>query len=148
MKRTCRLIESHDQRLGARSFAEESHAAEQSSGVTPVQAKMIFLPGARSCRIVNALRILDAHLRQPLVVFGFRSHEAAENLAVQAAQRRSGEHAFWRAPRAHHGVNAHVRNRRADSRRKIAIGNQPNARAGLANILRSASRGAGGRARS
>ena len=102
--------------------------------VTPVQAKMIFLPGARSCGFVDALGILDAHLRDAFVVLGFGDDEARENFAVEAAQRRGGENAFGRAARAHHGVNAGADDGGADAGGKVAIGDQADARAGGANI--------------
>ena len=61
-------------------------------------------------------------------------HQAAQNLAVQAAQRRRGEHAFRRAARSHHRVYAGAGDRRGDAGREIAVADQADARARLADV--------------
>ena len=61
-------------------------------------------------------------------------HEPPEYFAIQAAQRRGRQHAFGSSARAHHGVHAGTRHRRRDSGREIAIADQADARARLADI--------------
>ena len=81
-------------------------------------------------------------------MLGLGDHQPRENLSIQAAQRRRGEHAFGRAAGAHHGVNAGAENRGGNAGGKIAVADQPDARAGGANIVDELARGAADRARS
>src|SRR5205807_6675915 len=61
-------------------------------------------------------------------------HEPAEDFAVQAAQGGGGEHALGRAAGAHHGVDARAGDTGRDTGGEVAIGDETDARAGLADI--------------
>ena len=68
-------------------------------------------------------------------MLGFGNHQSRLNFSVQASEGRGGKHTFRRAASSHDRMNSGADNRCADARGKVAIGNQPDARAGLANIL-------------
>ncbi len=102
--------------------------------VTPVAAKMTREPGARSFDAVDLLEVGDAHRAASLFVLGLADHETREDLAVEAAHRRRGHHAFRRAARAHHRVNAGPDDCGRDACRQIAVANQPDACAGCADV--------------
>ena len=72
--------------------------------------------------------------RQRCFVLGLRDDETREDFAVQAAHRRGRQHAFRRAAGTHHRVHAGSDDRRGDSSRQVAVANQADARAGLANF--------------
>ena len=61
--------------------------------------------------------------------------EAGLNFAVQTLHGGGGDYAFGAAAYAHQRVNARPGDRRRDSRRQIAVGDQAYARAGVANVL-------------
>ena len=77
----------------------------------------------------------DAHRAAALFVLGLADHEAREDLAVQAAHRGRGQHAFGRAADAHDGVHAAADDSRGNARREIAVGNQADARASRTDLL-------------
>ncbi len=115
------VVAGEDQRMRARSFAEESNAAQQTSARDTRAGEDELFAGSQLIRIVNALGVLDTHLRDALMVLGLGQDEAAQNLPVQAAQSCGGQDAFRRASGAHHGVDACAHHRGADARRKIAV---------------------------
>ncbi len=100
------IVIGQDQRMRAGAFAEEAHTTKQAASGDAGACEDDFLPGREIFRVVNALGILDAHLRDALVVFGFGNHQARENLAIQATQSRGGQNAFRSAPDAHNCVHA------------------------------------------
>ena len=102
--------------------------------VTPVAAKMISLAGREILRAVDLLEVGDAHRAAALFVLGLADDEPREDLAVQAAHRRRGQHALRRAAGAHHGVDAGPDDRGRDAGRQIAVANQADARAGRADV--------------
>ena len=102
--------------------------------VTPVAAKMMLLPGREILRAIDLLEVGDAHRAAALLVLGLADDEAREDLAVQAAHRGGRQHAFGRAARAHHGVDARPDHRRRDAGREIAVADQADARAGRADV--------------
>ena len=102
--------------------------------VTPVAAKMMLLAGREILRAVDLLEVGDAHRAAALLVLGLADDEPREDLAVQAAHRRRRQHALGRAAGAHHRVHAGADDRRRDAGRQIAVANQPDARAGRADV--------------
>ena len=106
----------------------------RSPSVTPVAAKISESDEARSRRGVDPLQIGDAHRLAAGFVLGRPHDQAREDLAVQTAHRRRGQHAFGRAADAHHRVNAAAGHRRGDARRQVAVANQLDARAGRADV--------------
>ena len=63
-----------------------------------------------------------------------RRHQASAHAAVQAAQRRGGEHALGRAADAHDGVDVGAADRGRDAGREVAVADQLDARAGGADV--------------
>src|SRR5580704_6185369 len=127
-------IEREHHRLRPHSFAEEAHAAQQAAGGDAGAGENDVVAGREFVCVVNAARIFDAHLRDAFEMLRLLHDQAAENLAVEAAQSSGGEHAFGRAADAHHGVDAGAAHSRADAGGKIAVGDQLNARADFANF--------------
>ena len=115
--------------------------------VTPVAAKMMSLARREILRPVDLLEVGDPHRAAALFVLRLGDDQPREDLAVQAAHRRRRQHAFRRAAGAHHRVHAAADHRGRDAGRQVAVADQPDARAGRADVARSASRAAAGRAR-
>ena len=102
--------------------------------VTPVAAKMMLVAGREILRAVDLLEVGDAHRAAALFVLGLADDEAREDLAVQAAHRGRGQHAFGRAAGAHHRVDAGADDGGGDAGRQVAVADQPDARAGRADV--------------
>ena len=103
--------------------------------VTPVAAKMMLLAGREILRRVDLPEVADPHRAAAFLVLRLVDHEARENLAVQTAHRRRGQHAFGRAAGAHHGVHPGADDGSGDTGREIAVADQPDARAGRADVV-------------
>ena len=103
--------------------------------VTPHAAKMISGPGARSRSVKMRRGIGDAHRPHALLLAVLGRHEPALHAAVQAADGGGGEHALGRAADAHHGVDVGAAHGGRDAGREVAVGDQPDARAGAADLL-------------
>ena len=102
--------------------------------VTPVAAKTIRAARREILRSVNPLEVGDPHRAAPLFVLGLVDDEAREDLAVQAAHRRRGQHALGRAARPHDRVHTGADDRRGDAGRQVAVADQADARAGGADV--------------
>ena len=102
--------------------------------VTPVAAKMMLLARREILRPVDLLEVGDPHRAAALLVLRLADDQAREDLAVQAAHRRRRQHAFRRAAGAHHRVDAGADDRRGDAGRQVAVADQPDARAGRADV--------------
>ena len=102
--------------------------------VTPVATNVIGIARRQLVRRIDALEVRDAHRAAPRFVLRLRHDQAPVDFAAEAAHRRRGQHAFRRAARAHHRVHARSVHRRRDAGRQIAVANQPDARAGGANV--------------
>src|SRR4029079_6212556 len=85
-------------------------------------------------RAVDLLRIGDPHRAAALLVLRLLDHQPGVDLAVQAAHRGGGQHAFGGAAGAHHRVDAGADDGRGDACRQVAVADQPDARAGRANV--------------
>src|ERR1700733_362310 len=128
------LIQSQDQRLRARAFAEEPDAAQQASFGDACAGEDDSLSGREVLGVVDAFRIFYAHLGETLVVLRFGNHETGEDLTVQAAQCGRGQDAFGSAAGAHDGVDACANDRRGTPGGQGAVADQADARAGGANL--------------
>src|SRR4029453_1993721 len=86
-------------------------------------------------RVIDALLVAVAHRRatRPLLVAAIP--ESRLDLAAEAAQRGSGQHAFRRAADPHHRVDAGALDRAADRGRQVAIADQLDPRSGRTDLL-------------
>ena len=110
--------------------------------VTPVAAKMIRSPDARSFERYTLLKSRNPHRAAPLLVLRLVDDETRIDLTVETPHRRGGQHTFGRASDPHHRVHAASHDRRRDAGRKVAVANQPDARARRANLVDELLRGA------
>src|SRR5262245_60215986 len=124
----------HDHRAGPRAVAEKADAAHQRAVGDAGGREDDAVARREILRAVHLLEISDAHRAAALLVLGLADHEAREDFAVQAAHRRGGQHAFRRAAGPHHRVHAGAHDRRRNAGRQIAVADQPDARAGRADV--------------
>ena len=83
----------------------------------------------------RGVRVVEAELVEPaLLLLVVERLAAALDLAAQAAHRRGGDHALGRAADPHHRVHAGAAHRGGDAGREVAVGDQADARAGLADV--------------
>ena len=68
--------------MRAGSFAEKAHTTKQAASGDPGASEDDFLPGGQIFRVVNTLGILNAHLSDTFMVFGFRNHQTRKNLTI------------------------------------------------------------------
>src|SRR2546422_11291497 len=71
-----------------------SHPPEQVAVGNSGACKDDLLAWGQVLGVVDAFGVRNAHLGQTLFVFELANHQARQDLAVQAAQRRSGQYAF------------------------------------------------------
>ena len=129
------FLEIHDQGMSAGAIAEETHAAEDIAVGDAGAGEDDLAAGSEIFGFVNALGVSDAHFGQAFLMFGLADHQARQHLAIEATQRRGGEHAFGGAACAHDSMNAGADDGRGDAGGKIAVADQADARAGGANIF-------------
>src|SRR6185503_19299399 len=94
----------HDHRTGADAVAEEANAPHQRAVGDAGRREDDVLAGGEVRGAVDLLDVSDPHRAAALFVLGLADDEAREDLAVQAAHRRGGQHAFRRAAGPHHRV--------------------------------------------
>src|SRR5579871_4557866 len=124
----------HHEAVRAHAVAEESHAAQQVAFGDARRREENFLAGREIARGVSGVGVLDAH-RLDAIAQGFIFHDQpSENFAVQAAHRRGRQHAFGSAARSHDGMHTGARDRRRNAGGQIAVTDQADARACLANV--------------
>src|SRR5262249_10535288 len=129
-----RRVALHDDRARARAVAEEADAAHERAVGDAGRGENDSVARRQFLRRVNAAR-LGAPRAAAFLVFGLPGHEAREDLAVQAAHRGGREHALRRAAGPHDGVDAGADDRGRDAGRQVAVADQPDARAGPADLL-------------
>src|SRR5208283_4991844 len=129
------LVERENHGRGADAFAEEAHAFQDVSVGDTGAGENDFFAGGEILGVIDALGVGDAHFCQALGILGFADDQACENLAVEAAQGRGGEHAFWGAAGAYQHVNAGADYGSGDARGQVAVANQADTRADLANLF-------------
>src|SRR5580704_11986468 len=98
-------LQSKDDRRSARAFAEEPYALKQRAIRHAGGGEDELLAGSEVFCFVNSVLIFDAHAGEALFLLRLY-HQAAEHVAVEAADGGGGNHAFRRAARAHDGVDA------------------------------------------
>ena len=85
---------------------------------------------------VDALRVRDAHrLHALFLARAWSGTRRRLHAAVEAAERRRGEHALGRAADAHDGVHVRAAHGGRDAGREVAVADQLDARAGLADVV-------------
>src|SRR6267143_2274185 len=128
------VIQRQDHRTRSNAFPKKPYALQQISVRHARARKNHFLAGRQVLGVVDALRIRYAHFCQTFCVLRFAHHQPRQNLPVQATQRRRRQHAFRRAARAHHRMHSRPDDRGRNSRREVAVADQPDARPRRANI--------------
>src|SRR6266852_4229953 len=128
------LVQSEDHGGGANALAEEPHSFQKIAVGHAGTGKDHFLAGREVVGVVDALGIHDPHFFKARLVLRFAYHQPREDLAVQTAQSRGGENAFGSSAGPHHHVHTSANNSGGNSRREIAIADEPDARARGANI--------------
>ena len=126
-------LASHDDRLRRAAAAEESHAPQQvavgdaGGAEEHVLAGDEVLGGQHPGQIVAAIEGLRAFL-------GIRRGELGLNRAAHAADRGGGDDALGGSADACEHVGARFGSARRNRARDIAVGDQPDARTGLAGV--------------
>src|SRR5213076_2173350 len=128
------LAQRHDDRAGAVAAAEETHAVHEGAVGDARRDEEDVRPGGEILLSVDALQVRDAHLPHALLLPGLGGHQAGEHAAVQAAERGGGEHALGGAADPHHGVDVGAAHGRRDAGGEVAVADQLDARAGLADV--------------
>src|SRR2546421_3327308 len=85
-------------------------------------------------RLVDLLEIGDAHGAAALLMLRLADDQAREDLAVEAAHCRRGQHALGRAARPHQRVDARASRGSGDAGRQVAVADEADARADLADV--------------
>src|SRR5205809_841174 len=128
------LAQRHADRAGAVAAAEEAHAVHEGAVGHARRDEEDVRPGGEVLLGVDTLQVRDAHLPHALLLPGLGGHEAREHAAVEAAERGGGEHALGGAADPHHGVHVGAPHGGRDAGREVAIADQFDARAGLADV--------------
>src|SRR5262249_40417800 len=125
----------HDHGAGPRAVAEEADAAHQRAVGDAGRCEDDAVAGREIFRAVDLVEGGNPPRPAALLVSRFADDEPGEDLAVQTAHGRRGEHPFGRAAGAHHRVHAGADDRRRDAGREVAVANQADAGAGLADVV-------------
>src|SRR5271169_4787350 len=129
------LVQGENHGGSTNAFAEETDALEKIAVGDTGAGKDHFLAGSEVVSVVDAAGIFDTHFFEAGVMFRLADHQAREDLAVEAAQRRCGKHAFRRSARAHDHVHAGANDGGGDSSGEVAVPDEANAGSGLANLF-------------
>src|SRR4051794_25273607 len=114
--------------------AEEPNALEQFAGGNAGGSEDEVVAGREVFGDVDAVLVAVAHPRPAFALIVIAISEAGLDLAAEAAQRRGGDDALGRTARAHDGVDAGARNSTGDRRGQIAVTDELDPRAGLADL--------------
>src|SRR5262245_10743811 len=125
----------HDDRAGPHAVSEESHAAHERAVGDTGGGEDDARPGGEILRSIDPLEVGNAHGAAPVFVLRLVDHQSREDLAIQAAHRRGGQHALWRPARAHDGMDAAADDGCRNPGREIAVANEPDSRAGGADVV-------------
>src|SRR5215213_4529957 len=128
--------------------SEKAHTLQQRTISHTSRSKDDLLPRREIIRVVNLVRILYAHRRQPVeyllarrhLVFVYTQtirieHEPRLDLTVQTLHRRGSDNAFGRAADSHQRMDICSSNCRRNTRREVAIRDQTNASAGRSHVV-------------
>ena len=133
MTRTVPDLRAHHDRLGLRAVAEEPDAVEEvalgDAGGGEHDVALRELLGA-----VDRVLGLDAHALGARALLVVAEPEPALELAADALERGRGDHALGRAAGAEQDVDAGVGVGRHDRAGDVAVADQADARAGLADL--------------
>src|SRR4051794_16768078 len=121
----------HDQRMRPCAAAEEPNALEQVAGRHPGGGEDQVVAGGEVFGDVDAVLVAVTHPRPAFALIVVAIPEARLDLAAEAAQGGSGDHALGRTARAHDGVDAGARNGAGDRRGQIAVTDELDPGAGL-----------------
>ena len=126
--------------------AADAHAAQERAARDAGRGDEDVVAGDEVVRGEDAVDVVaGVDERLPLLVVA--RPEPALDRAAEALDRGGGDDAFRRAADAHQHVDAGERLRRGDRGRDVAVADQVDARAGLAQLARSARRAGRARAR-
>ena len=135
MKRIIRSLSDMMSELVRAPWPKKRTPRMKVPSVTPHAAKMISGPGARVALGEDATRIGDAHGLHAFLLTVFRRHQPALHPTVQAPHGRGGEHPFGCAADPHDGMDVGAADGGRDAGREVAVGDQPDARPGAADLL-------------
>src|SRR5208283_5341655 len=127
-------FQRQNHRRSPRAFAEEADALEQRAFGHAGGRENQLLAWRQVFGFINLVLVFDAHLGNALFQFRLVDYQPALHVSVQAANRRRRDYALRRAARAHHRVHSGSDHGRGDASRQIAVADQPDARARLADI--------------
>src|SRR6266487_1005387 len=95
----------HDDRARTDAVAEKAHALHRRALGDACGSEDDVVAGREILGSVDPLEVLDAHGAAALLVFRLADDQPRENLAVETPHGGGGQHALWRAARAHERVH-------------------------------------------
>ena len=102
--------------------------------VTPVALNRISRARGQLVGRVDAVDVVDAELRDALLLVVADRRQPSLDLAAEAAHGGGGQDTFRRAADAHHRVDAGAAHRGGDARRQVAVADQADPGAGGADV--------------